>query len=158
MNKAWTDGACRGGNPGRCSCSWALQVPSKLIWNSVYLGPELHTNNYAEYMGLVYLLEYLSYQNIENVTIYSDSMLVVNQVNQRWKINQEALGKMAAKCYALLVRGGHQLIHVKGHNGDKGNEFVDRLCNDCLDEAEAKTLGDRPNLLPHSREGLEKLD
>lgn len=138
MLKAWTDGACRKGNPGFCSCAWALLKDDTLICNSVYLGPERHTNNYAEYMALVYLLEYLSYQKIEGVVIHSDSELVVNQVNQAWKINNEDLKKMCNKCYALLVRGKHFLLHVKGHNGDKYNEYVDRLCNEKLDEHKAE--------------------
>ena len=134
MIEAYCDGACRGGNPGFTSCAWIVlrpgQPPEKCGY---YLGPELHTNNYAEYMGLITLLEHLYRQNYRNVTIYSDSELVVNQVNQNWVINNEELRRMVAKAYGLVIAGGHILKHVKGHAGNKGNEAVDLLCNDVLD-------------------------
>jgi ribonuclease HI len=98
-----------------------------------YLGPERHTNNFAEYMALVLLLEYLYRNRTRNVIIHSDSALVVNQVNQEWQINDEEHRKTAAKCYGLLVQGGHVLKHIKGHAGNKGNERADALCNAMLD-------------------------
>jgi ribonuclease HI len=133
---AYTDGACRGGNPGFTSCAWVLydsKLPDHEICGAEYLGPERHTNNYAEYQGLILLLEYLYLHNIRNVVIHSDSELVVNQVNQSWQINDESYCKMAAKCYGLLVLGSHVLKHIKGHAGNKGNERADALCNAMLD-------------------------
>src|SRR5580698_8525988 len=115
MLKAYTDGACRLSNPGLCSCAWVLDgMPDGTRSAGHYLGPELHTNNYAEYMALTYLLAYLYTIQVKGVHIYSDSMLVVNQVNQRWEINTNELRSMAAKAYGLLVQGGHTLEHVKG--------------------------------------------
>ena len=146
---AYVDGACRVSNPGVCSCAWVLYDSSWIApqdkSNSYYLGPELHTNNYAEYMGLIKLLEYLYMDNIRNVVIHSDSELVVNHVNQKWEINQPDLEVLAAKCYGLLVQGCHVLKHVKGHEGNLGNERADELCNAMLDihkeEYEAELFG-----------------
>ena len=130
----YTDGACRVSNPGVCSSSWVLYDGDKEVKSaSIYLGPELHTNNFAEYFALVDALEYLYTNNIRNVTIHCDSELVVNQVNQEWQINEPYLRKMAAKCYGLLMRGAHVLKHIKGHAGDTGNERADELCNAMLD-------------------------
>ncbi len=136
MKTAYTDGACRGGNPGFTSCAWVMYdsaLPDQEFSGSKYLGPERHTNNFAEYMGLVLLLEYLYRNNIRNVVIYSDSALVVNQVNQEWQINDVEHRKMAAMCYGLLVQGCHVLKHCDGHSGVKGNERADELCNAMLD-------------------------
>ena len=140
MITAYTDGACRGGNPGFTSCAWVLYENStdgvrsvEVAHDSKYLGPERHTNNFAEYMGLVLLLEYLYTHNFRNVVIYSDSELVVNQVNQSWQINNEDLRKMSAKAYGLLLQGCHVLKHIKGHDGNVGNERADELCNAVLD-------------------------
>jgi ribonuclease HI len=108
-------------------------LPDQEFSGSKYLGPERHTNNYAEYQGLILLLEYLYRNSIRNVIIYSDSELVVNQVNGNWVINKEDLKGFAAKCYGLLVQGCHVLKHIKGHDGDKGNERADALCNAVLD-------------------------
>ncbi len=50
------------------------------------------TNNEAEYQALIHLLIYLARMNThEHITIYSDSSLVVNQVNGNWKINKHNL-------------------------------------------------------------------
>ena len=50
------------------------------------------TNNELEYLALLYALAYINnnYKN-RNVTIYSDSLLVVNQINQKWRITTEHL-------------------------------------------------------------------
>ena len=132
---AYTDGACRIANPGLCSCAFVLYgLPGGEYSQAKYLGPEFHTNNYAEYQGLILLLEYLYTHSIRNVIIHSDSELVVNQVNQRWQINHEGLRKAAAKAYGLLVQGSHVLKHVKGHDVTNGNIRADQICNEILDK------------------------
>jgi ribonuclease HI len=136
MKNAYTDGACRGGNPGFTSCAWVLYdsaMEGQEVSGGKYLGPERHTNNYAEYQGLILLLEHLYFSGTRNVIIHSDSELVVNQTLGNWTINQDDLRLFAAKCYGLLTQGCHVLKHIKGHNGDRGNERADALCNAILD-------------------------
>ena len=99
-----------------------------------YLGHGLHTNNFAEYMGLVNLLIHLYENKYYDVKIHCDSALVVNQVNQEWNINDPELRKLAARCYGLLCMGRHTLVHVKGHAECEGNTVADLLCNKVLDE------------------------
>lgn len=136
MITAYTDGACRGGNPGYTSASFVVYDGDKETFGmGRFLGQERRTNNYAEYKALLYLLSYLQWFRIRGVTIYSDSQLVVNQVNQEWAINKDELSGMALHAYGLLVRGSHHLEHVKGHDGNKGNERADQLANEALDIA-----------------------
>ena len=131
---AYTDGACRVSNPGICSCAWVVYTgEDEGFFGGLYLGPELHTNNYAEYQGLILLLEFLYTRSIRNVVIYTDSELVVNQTLGKWEVKQPDLKVLATKCYGLLVQGCHVLKHIKGHDGNKGNERADELCNECLD-------------------------
>ena len=131
---AYTDGACRISNPGLCSCAWVLYVNGvEDSYGSRYLGPAFHTNNYAEYQGLITLLEILYANSFRNVIIHCDSELVVNQTLGKWEINQSDLKVLATKCYGLLVQGCHVLKHIKGHAGNKGNERADELCNEHLD-------------------------
>ena len=135
MITAYTDGACRISNPGLCSCAFVLYgMPGGEITQAKYLGPDLHTNNYAEYQGLILLLEWLYKRNIRNVIIHCDSELVVNQTLGNWSINQPGLKVLAAKCYGLLVQGYHVLKHCDGHSGIVGNERADALCNAILDK------------------------
>ena len=144
MLTAYTDGACRVSNPGVCSCAFVFYgLPGGEYSQAKYLGPELRSNNYAEYQGLILLLEWLYAQNIRNVVIHTDSELVANQTFGKWSILQPDLKVLAARCYGLLVRGCHVLKHIKGHDGNKGNERADELCNAMLDahkEEYEKTL------------------
>jgi ribonuclease HI len=130
---SYTDGACRVSNPGICSCAFVLYgLPGGEYSQVKYLGPELHTNNYAEYQGLILLLEWLYAQSIRNVVIHCDSKLVVNQTLHNWECNGD-LRPLMSKAYGLLVQGCHALKHIKGHEGNKGNERADELCNAMLD-------------------------
>jgi len=132
---AFTDGACRIGNPGLCSCAWVIyRGKDEGDFMGYYLGPKLHTNNYAEYMGLIYLLEWAYERGVRNLIIHCDSKLVVNQVNQKWAVNSEELRPLMSKAYGLLVEGCHVLNHVKGHDGVEGNVRADAICNEVLDK------------------------
>jgi probable phosphoglycerate mutase len=132
----YCDGASRG-NPGQASAAWAAYCNGELShWGKQYLGPETRTNNYAEYYGLILLLEWAIKFNVYEMTIYCDSELIVNQVNEKWQVHNEDLKPLQSKAAGLLIRGRHKLFHVKGHAGNDGNEFVDRLCNRVLDEQE----------------------
>ncbi len=53
------------------------------------------TSNEAEYQGLIGLLVYLARMNyMKPITIYSDSKLMVNQVNGNWKIRANNLQQL----------------------------------------------------------------
>lgn len=131
---AYADGACRKGNPGQCSCAWAVfNGEGPVLSGSRYLGPENHTNNYAEYQGLLDCLKFVTTINLQNMVIHCDSQLVVKQVNGVWGVKHKELQPLRDLAYALLTRGNHTLCWVRGHNGDPGNELVERLCNETLD-------------------------
>lgn len=49
------------------------------------------TNNVAEYMSLLTLLRTIQELNIENVTIYGDSQLVVKQIDGSYKVSSPHL-------------------------------------------------------------------
>ncbi len=46
------------------------------------------TNNEAEYFGII---EALKQNKDKNICIYSDSKLVINQVNKKWKVKEPHL-------------------------------------------------------------------
>ena len=135
MREAFTDGAVRVSNPGVASCAWVMynEKGEHLHSESHYLGPELHSNNFAEYQGVIRCFEWLYTHSTRNVIIYCDSKLVVEQVNQRWDVNSDELRPLMSKAYGLLVQGAHMLKHCKGHDGVIGNEKADELCNQELD-------------------------
>jgi ribonuclease HI len=140
--KAFTDGACRVSNPGVCSCAFAVFDKDKNVVDSGsrYLGPDLHSNNYAEYMGLLDLLKWAREVGETCLEIYCDSKLVVEQSNNRWAVNEPSLRAYRDAAYTELLNCGHKLYHMRGHSKDPGNpnnfgnEYVDALCNDALDK------------------------
>ena len=59
------------------------------------------TNNELEYLALLFCLEYIqgiTYNKSEGITIYSDSQLVVNQINGEWSVKDEKLCELYEKC------------------------------------------------------------
>ena len=135
MRNAYTDGAVRLGNPGLCSAAFVIYNDdgTKLFESGRVLSDGLHTNNEAEYAGLIDFLLWADKHGYRNVMIHSDSQLVVEQVNQRYSCEGALKPKMCL-AYGLLIRGGHVLRHVHGHNGIVGNERADALCNETLDQ------------------------
>lgn len=130
---AYTDGACRLSNPGLCCCGYIVYCDGQIIASNARVLEGLNTNNVSEYSGLLDLLEWAKEEQLSELTIYSDSMLVVEQSNARWGVKPH-LQKYAAQAFQMLTEGGHTLSHVKGHNGNVGNEAVDRLLNSVLDD------------------------
>lgn len=135
MIKAYTDGACRISNPGLCSAAFVVYGEENVHNHKQgRVLPGLNTNNIAEYTALIDLLQWADKNTVRNIVIHCDSKLVVEQVNRRWDCLKPELKGLCSLAYGLLVRGGHMLKHVKGHSGVVGNEAVDALCNELLDE------------------------
>jgi ribonuclease HI len=106
MYQAFFDGACRG-NPGPMSISLVIYDPDgeRIAQHSRQIG--YGTNNVAEYSALIELLRCLTAIRIERVQIFGDSQLVVNQVTNRWRINEPHLKDLANQAFTLM----------KGHPG-----------------------------------------
>lgn len=134
MLTAYTDGASRG-NPGQSSCAWVCYEEGYEI-ATYYEALGIGTNNAAEYIGLVKLLEWAVRCGYDNLEIFCDSILVVNQVNGLWKINKEELKASYTTARELMLKTNSTLKHCRGHHGVKGNERADQLCNEALDAQE----------------------
>jgi ribonuclease HI len=140
--RAYTDGACRVSNPGQCSAAFAVYDSfGYTIWEaSRYLGPELHTNNYAEYQGLLDLLKWAESSKATGLDIHCDSQLMVKQVRLEWQVKHKELQPLRDLAQALIVRGHHNLQWIRGHEQAEleedriGNTYVDELCNEILDK------------------------
>jgi ribonuclease HI len=67
---------------------------------AAYLGSD-KTNNEAEYLSLIGGLEKAAELGIANLTVMGDSMLVVNQVNGKWKVKMPHLARLHRRVEAL---------------------------------------------------------
>ncbi len=56
------------------------------------------TNNESEYMAVIHALK--DNKN-DDIDIYSDSQLIVNQINKKWKIKEKGLKKLADEIWKL---------------------------------------------------------
>jgi ribonuclease HI len=96
--ECYFDGACEPYNPGgSLGGGIYIKAGDKEFFDSFYLpsDPE-NTNNIAEYMAFIRVVELLKDADDCKIDIYGDSNLVVCQMNRRWKIKDGAY-----KPYAL---------------------------------------------------------
>lgn len=62
------------------------------------------TNNELEYLALLYALEYVRDKyRCQDVIIYSDSQLIVNQMNGEWRVTTDNLIDLHNKCFRMLT-------------------------------------------------------
>jgi ribonuclease HI len=103
--KVFTDGGSKG-NPGPPSIGVVFYVNGEKIFHH-HESIGVATNNDAEYTALIRALEFIikryKNQGVEKVECFSDSSLMVNQVNGLFKVKN---GKI--KEYILNIRGLEQ--------------------------------------------------
>ena len=82
------------------------------------------TNNETE-LYAVYQAVYNAPDH-SNLTIYTDSKMVIGWLSQRWAMNNPQI-RALAKLYFTTLLAKHIIVtfvKVKGHNGVHGNEIV----------------------------------
>jgi len=123
MIEIFTDGASLG-NPGFSGIGVLIYKNRKIIKEiSLYIGET--TNNFAEYMALIFSLQNLLALKEEGpFIIYMDSELVVNQVKGKYKVKNKSLyplNILAKNLIALLENV--QIIHKRREE----NKLADSL-------------------------------
>jgi probable phosphoglycerate mutase len=105
---------------------------SGAVLREVAAGIGIASNNVAEYRGLIAGLEAAADVGAREVDVRMDSLLVVNQMSQKWKIKHEAMRPLASQA-AALVRGFSRVTF--GHIPRELNKHADRLANEAMDAA-----------------------
>ena len=122
------DGASRG-NPGLSAIGIIIKQNEKiLIEHSEFLG--IRTNNQAEYEALRRALEICNTLDKE-ITVFSDSDLLVNQRNTKYKIRNQNL-KMISREISNLEKNFEKIQYR--HIPREKNNKADRLANKALDD------------------------
>jgi probable phosphoglycerate mutase len=105
---------------------------SGAVLREVAAGIGIASNNVAEYRGLIAALEAAADVGAREVDVRMDSLLVVNQMSQKWKIKHEAMRPLASQA-AALVRGFSRVTFT--HIRRELNKHADRLANEAMDAA-----------------------
>jgi len=132
--KVYTDGASRG-NPGTSGIGIIIYDENNFIlssWNE-YLG--IATNNQAEYKAILKSLDLIkkliAERDFDEIEFYADSLLMVNQLNFDFKINEPGLAILNNKFHVLMkkLNKSYKVIYI----GREFNKAADRLANQAID-------------------------
>ena len=128
MYKIYCDGASRS-TPGDASIGVSIQNDEQEV-DAIAKKIGVATNNVAEYEGLRTALDYCDKNNIKNVQIYLDSLLVVQQVNGKYKVKSKNLKDLYNQCTDLIEKIDNLKIY---HVPREQNKRADELANIALD-------------------------
>ncbi len=129
MYEIYCDGASRS-NPGDASIGVSINK-DKVEIDTIKKKIGINTNNVAEYLGLIAALEYCVENKVNNVKIFLDSLLVVQQVNMEYKVKSKKLQTHYEKSLNLIKQIEDIEIH---HIRREFNSRADQLANEALDE------------------------
>lgn len=124
------DGASRN-NPGPAGAGiYLLKNGDHVGSYHFYLG--LRTNNQAEYMALILGLLVIRTQISDSdfLLIFSDSQLLVRQINGHYKVKEQGLKSLHALAVYLLASFTYHVDHIMREE----NEQADFLANKGVDD------------------------
>jgi ribonuclease HI len=126
------DGACKG-NPGPVGCGYYIAANKKHVGSGYKWIGKRDTNNVAEYTGLIIALErlhQLSLEPLSVIQIQGDSMLVINQMNKKWKCKKPHLIPLMKEAQSLLIdlQKKYTVLPLK-HVFREYNKEADKLAN-----------------------------
>jgi len=125
----FTDGAARG-NPGPAAIGVVIQDEAGNTLARISRRLAATTNNQAEYRAIIAGLEKAVSLGVGTVVIKSDSELVVNQINGKYKIKNTALRPLYQKVVQLA--GSLESLTVSYIPRNRNSE-ADALANKALD-------------------------
>lgn len=126
--EVYIDGAARG-NPGPAGIGIVIKDGPKIIEEiGAYIGKT--TNNIAEYMALIRGLEEVLIRGFKSASFFSDSELLVKQLNGEYKVKHENLIPLHYHILTLVDR--MKDFSIKHLTRDK-NAHADRMANEGID-------------------------
>jgi ribonuclease HI len=131
---AYVDGGARG-NPGPSGYGVVIEdeLGRPVAQLSEFLGRQ--TNNYAEYSGLLAVLNYTLRHGFKALKVVSDSELMVKQINGQYKVSSPTLKELHSRAMKLIDQ--LDCFEIKHVLREKNRE-ADRLANLAMDRGVAK--------------------
>jgi formyltetrahydrofolate-dependent phosphoribosylglycinamide formyltransferase len=110
-----------------------------------YLGHS--TNNVAEYTAVLKALEQASQYHPEIINVFSDSELLVHQLNGEYKVKSDQIRPLFEQVRSILGEfGSYEINHIKRDKNTQADELVNQALNlqqDVDVESESDTSGSR---------------
>jgi ribonuclease HI len=135
------DGAAKN-NPGPAAGGWCfMKDDEEIAFGWSYLGDK-HTNNEAEYQGVIHALE--SFHTLNKtiqgmVDVRGDSRLVIEHVNGRWKCKAPNLLPLLAQVRKLVKKNpdvDFRFIHIPRNENRRADKYANKgvsLKHDCFE-------------------------
>lgn len=139
MNKLiiFTDGGARG-NPGQGAVGIVIKTENGQILQEIYQRIGVTTNNVAEYTAVIVALDWLRNNpsaswrtNNPIAQFFLDSVLVVNQLNGKFKVKNADLRELLLKVRMLEAEVGGEIYYTSIPR--EKNWQADALVNKALD-------------------------
>jgi len=102
MIEVFTDGRAEP-NPGLGTYGYVVYEDGKRTHAEHGLAGHGVTNNYAEYFCLIKALEHLAAHSDDEITVFSDSTLLVNQMNGKWRFKGGAYSDKYLRAKELVA-------------------------------------------------------
>jgi formyltetrahydrofolate-dependent phosphoribosylglycinamide formyltransferase len=125
----YTDGGSRG-NPGPAAASFILAEPdgNQIQSKALFLGQT--TNNVAEYTAIIKALEAAKQMGVKRLTVFSDSELLVKQVNGQYKVKSEQIRPLFQQAVNLINEFEDcKVRHVTRNKNKQADELVNQALN-----------------------------
>jgi ribonuclease HI len=135
---AHCDGGSRG-NPGPAGYGAVIENPDgKVVAKlSEFLGRQ--TNNFAEYKGLLAVLNWARQNGARQLRVVSDSELMVKQMKGQYKVSSPALRPLWEEARRLSRE--LERFEVR-HTLRAGNQEADQLANEAMDKGMGRVAGE----------------
>ncbi len=124
------DGASRG-NPGAAGFGIHVTAPDGSEVASLFGFLGTATNNVAEYQALLHGLRFALARGASSVEVYSDSELLVRQIEGRYRVKHPGLQPLHREAKSLLARFARARV---AHVPRERNRAADALANRAVDE------------------------
>ncbi|MHC4131029.1 MAG: phosphoribosylglycinamide formyltransferase [Planctomycetota bacterium] len=125
----YTDGGSRG-NPGPSAAAFTLTDArgKQITAKAFFLGE--NTNNVAEYTAVLKALEHAKQYNRQRISIFSDSELLVQQLNGKYKVKSENILPLFEQVQAMLLEfDSYEIKHITRDKNTKADELVNQALN-----------------------------
>jgi ribonuclease HI len=127
--KIYVDGAARG-NPGEAGIGIIIKDEQDKEIKKLYKYIGLATNNSAEYTALIYGLQEALILGVKDVAVFSDSELMVRQLNGEYKVKNHNLRQYYEQ--VLHLKAGLDNFEMRQISRGENKE-ADKLANQAID-------------------------